>query len=37
MGRTNQGLLGLEDREFDDIVTNPRQITFNLPNAGSTN
>ena len=24
MGRTNQGLLGLEDREFDDIVTNPK-------------
>ena len=37
MGRTNQGLLGLEDREFDEIVTNPKQITLNLPNAGSSN
>lgn len=37
MGRTNQGLLGLEDREFDEIITNPRQITFNLPPAGSAN
>lgn len=37
MGRTNQGLLGLEDHEFDEIVTNPKQITLNLPNAGSSN
>ena len=37
MGRTNYGLLGLEDREFNEIVTNPKQITFNLPKAGSSN
>lgn len=37
MGMTNQGLLGLEDREFDEIIINPKQITFNLPNPGSSN
>ena len=37
MGRTNYGLLGLEDREYDEIVSNPKQITFNLPKAGSSN
>ena len=30
-GRTNFGLLGLSEEETDEIVNNPRQITYNLP------
>jgi len=37
MGRTNYGLLGLEDQETNEIVINPKQITINLPKAGTLN
>ena len=37
MGRTNYGLLGLEEGETDNIVYNPKQITYNLPAANTSN